>query len=335
LLIVQGEQEAPPTMVLAEAGTFDEGVQEALRHLQDRPSAEKEEAGGIDNFFVLTDRDGNEEPFIPGSSLKGVLRQRAEQLARTMGRGCCDPFAGPEDVVEEKDISCSVRIERRRKALADRGETLPGHEVYRMACPICKLFGCLGLAARIQVSDGYLVDDAFHLTSRDGVGIDRRRGGAREKAKFRNEVLETGRFRTRLHLRNYELWQLGLMAYLLDDLVCGQIRLGHGTHRGLGKITAETQEVTVTTFGRRALEAQSNKVELLGAGQLAAETGLPHAEAYGFQSDDGVRIDGAVGERDGLRYVWELPPAQQEQLWAAVALLWRTPVSPTDGGEEG
>lgn len=326
LLIVEGEQRPSPAVSLSEDVAFDEGVAEALELLKRRPQVEKEEVGGIDAFFVRTRRNGGAEPFIPGSSLKGTLRQRAEQLARTMGRGCCDPFARSGDIAGQTEVSCSVRIEQRRQALAADNRTLQGPEVYRLACPVCKIFGCLALASRLQITDGYLVEGFSEISTRDGVGIDRQRGGAREKAKFRHEVLEAGRFRTRLRVRNFELWQLGLLAYLLDDLIESRIRLGHGTHRGLGKIGAQVQEMTLTYFGARVLHAEPDRVEVLGMGSLAAETGLHDAEAYGFTSEDGILIKDVSGKRDGLRYRWYFQPAQQEQLWAGVAPLWQNPI---------
>jgi CRISPR-associated RAMP protein (TIGR02581 family) len=323
LLIVEGEQEPLPDHALSTGLSFAEGVEEALEFVQDRPTPEKEEKGGVDNVFVRTDRNSGDEPFVPGSSLKGVLRHRAEQLARTMGQGCCNPFARVDEVADEAEVSCSVRIEQRRKALAEQERELAGHEIYCMACPICRLFGCLGLASRLQVADGYLVGGSYQSASRDGVGIDRRRGGAREKVKFQNEVLEAGRFRTGLRVRNFELWQLGVLAYLLDDLISGRIRLGHGTHRGMGEISVEIQSVQLTYFGSHALRSDPDRVVVSGLGTLAAESGLAHTEAYGFVSDEEVSIKGVRGQRDGLRYCWLFPPAQQEQLWAAVAPLWR------------
>jgi CRISPR-associated RAMP protein (TIGR02581 family) len=323
LLIAEGEQESPPGHELSPHLSFAEGVEEATALLKDRPKAEKEEEGGVDNRFVRTDRRRGREPFVPGSSLKGVLRQRAERLARTVGQGCCDPFAASGDTPGDREMSCSARIEeKRQRALEDEERGLTGAEVYRTACPVCRLFGCLGLASRIQVTDGYLIEEPGELPSRDGVGIDRRRGGAREKVKFENEVLEQGTFCAHLRLRNFELWQLGTLAYLLDDLAAGRIRLGHGTHRGMGKISAEIDKAWLTYFGARARRAEPDRVVVQGLGALLAAAGFPELEGYGFASDEGVPIEGVKGERNGFRYRWFFPPAQQEALWAAVAPLW-------------
>lgn len=334
LLIVMGEQASSPEHVLSPGKPFADGVEEALELLQHRPRPEKEEEGGVDNHFVQTDRNGQREPFLPGSSLKGVLRSRAEKLARTMGQGCCDPFETIDAVTDGAAVSCSARVEQRRKALADEEEQLLGPEIYRMACSVCKLFGCLGLASRLQIADAYLVEGSFKTAHRDGVGIDRQRGAAREKLKFQNEVLEAGRFRTHLRVRNFELWQLGMIAYLLDDLIHSRIRLGQGKHRGLGKVSAQIQNVQITHFGARALHAHPDRLLVSGAGTLAASQGIPDIAAYGFRSCEGVFVQGVQGARDGLRYRWTFPCRQQEALWAAVAPLWQNYHAPAQSREE-
>src|SRR5688500_1445288 len=50
---------------------------------------------GPDMAFVKVWRNGIEEVYLPGSSLKGVLRSHAERIARTLNeQAACDPFAG-------------------------------------------------------------------------------------------------------------------------------------------------------------------------------------------------------------------------------------------------
>ena len=49
---------------------------------------------GPDMAFVKVWRNGTEEVYLPGSSLKGVLRSHAERIARTLNeQAACDPFA--------------------------------------------------------------------------------------------------------------------------------------------------------------------------------------------------------------------------------------------------
>src|SRR5690349_21061822 len=49
---------------------------------------------GPDMSPVRTFRNGTWEVYIPGSSLKGVVRSHAEKIVRTLRNNvCCDPFA--------------------------------------------------------------------------------------------------------------------------------------------------------------------------------------------------------------------------------------------------
>ena len=82
----------------------------------------------LDMQFVRTRRNGQDEPYLPGSSLKGVLRSRCEQLAVTFGKKPICNIFDEEDGSGER--SCTKRVE----ALS------PGDR-YTTACPICKLFG--------------------------------------------------------------------------------------------------------------------------------------------------------------------------------------------------
>jgi hypothetical protein len=126
-----------------------------------------------------------------------------------------------------------------------------------------------------------------------------------------------------------------MLAYLLDDLAAGRIRLGHGTHRGMGKISAEIEKAWLTYFGIRARHAEPDRVVVQGLGALTASSGLPDLAGYGLACDEGMPIEGVQGERDGLRYRWLFPPAQQEELWAAVAPLWESFVGREPGDGEG
>lgn len=83
--------------------------------------------------FVRTLRNGKEEPYLPGSGLKGVLRSRCEQMAATfLGN---DRFATfmTRRAKSSGLQSCTKKVE----------SILPG-ERYSVVCPICKLFGCGG-----------------------------------------------------------------------------------------------------------------------------------------------------------------------------------------------
>ena len=90
--------------------------------------------------------------------------------------------------------------------------------VYEHSCPTCRLFGSTGFIGRIAIGDAYLVSESA-TEQRDGVGIDRFTGGASHSAKFELEVVSSNVvFETKIHLRNFEIWQLGMLFVVLQDL---------------------------------------------------------------------------------------------------------------------
>jgi CRISPR-associated RAMP protein (TIGR02581 family) len=203
---------------------------------------------GPDMTPVLTFRNGQQEAFLPGSSLKGVFRSHIEKIVCSLKpRVVCFPFEGNED--KQADLSqrqrdylesCggiftarAKRSDAERKMLEDRTDL-----VYAASCPTCRLFGSTGFIGRVAIGDAYLVSKEIK-EQRDGVGIDRLTGGASYGAKFELEVVSTGVvFETDIHLRNFEIWQLGMLFVVIQDMEDELIRVGSGRSRGLGKITA-------------------------------------------------------------------------------------------------
>ena len=240
LLVKAGED--PAALLAAEAGTrsmaadFDQLYQRArhnisyreerIRALRDESNLERARQTGderalrekldLDMRFVATRRPGKPDPevYLPGSGLKGVLRSRAEQLTRTLlpHVPVCDIFA--EDQPATGLRSCTKTVPEKDSRV------VPPVERYARACRICQLFGCGGLAGRLSVSDAYLLPEPKPMFgTRSGVGIDRYRGAAASGALFFYQVLERGMFEFTLTLENFELWQAGLLAFALHDLL--------------------------------------------------------------------------------------------------------------------
>jgi CRISPR-associated RAMP protein (TIGR02581 family) len=203
---------------------------------------------GPDMTPVLTFRNGKQEVFIPGSSLKGVFRSHVEKIVCGLkSHVVCYPFEGNDD--RQADLSqrqsdyrdscggtftrLSKRSDDSRKMLEERTDL-----VYAASCPTCRLFGSTSFIGRLAISDAHLVSNEIK-EQRDGVGIDRLTGGASHGAKFELEVVSTGVvFETDIHLRNFEVWQLGMIFVVLQDMEDELIRVGSGRSRGLGKVTA-------------------------------------------------------------------------------------------------
>lgn len=235
---------------------------------------------GPDMAFVRTWRNGEPQVYLPGSSLKGVLRSHAERIARTFDETkACDPFSkdGPT-------MFCGQRFDQRKKQL---NEEVQNPEVYASSCPICRLFGSTWYGGRLATADAYAEGTPPHPEQRDGVGIDRFTGGAAHGAKFEMEVVTGGIFMTSLHIRNFELWQLGLVGFLLQDLKDGLIRIGMGKSRGLGAVKGEVRSVRVDFLGPQAPEPADGQLTLKGMGEMVPEE---MAKAYGMTRPDAVTV---------------------------------------------
>src|SRR6185312_12105002 len=176
---------------------------------------------GPDMTPVLTFRNGKQEVFIPGSSLKGVFRSHVEKIVGSLQpHVACYPFDGPEDRMVDKEQrqsdfreSCGGVLTSYASKNSDQRKYLEQHtdEAYAFSCPVCRLFGSTGFIGRIAIGDAYLASKEIK-EQRDGVGIDRLTGGASHGAKFELEVVSTGvTFETTIHLRNFEIWQLGML----------------------------------------------------------------------------------------------------------------------------
>lgn len=227
--------------------------------------------------------------YVPGSSLKGVMRSHAERLLTTEGLAIVPTFD--------------------RDAYQDLDQWTPGHVAYRRTCPLGRTFGTLHLKGRVGVSD--LLPGAFDppgsperareveranvTEQRNGVAIDRLLGGAAGSALFDQELVVQGRFDGHVFLRNVQLYQLALILLVIRDLDEGYVQLGSGTTRGNGRVGAEVRELTIETRAGRAAAGR-----LLGAGALEAEA---EAEAHGLFAGDEVALPAGVAA--SRRLLWE------------------------------
>jgi len=255
---------------------------------------------GPDMTPVLTFRNGQREVFLPGSSLKGVFRSHLEKVICSLKpRVVCYPFSSSRD--KEADISQRQRDYRESCGAILQKEQVTS-TVYEKSCPACRLFGSTAFIGRVAISDAYLVSPAAK-EQRDGVGIDRLTGGASHGAKFELEVVSAGAsFETDIHLRNFEIWQLGMLFVVIQDMEDELIRIGSGRSRGLGKVTASLSDeehdgrpggVVISSIRERA-EPDN---ELWGLGKWLGDD-----TSYGTWEDDFLSFTQVVkGTPRGIR----------------------------------
>lgn len=275
--------------------------------------------GGVDMAFVRTYSRGGEEPepFIPGSSLKGVVRSYAEMICRSLRESpvpVCLPYVQPgkETNGEQGQASCGLRFDGYKKKRDV--PTVPTRDIYRLSCPACRTFGSHAFIGRLGTSDAYLTEDYRKrygkavLEVRDGVAIDRLTGGPAGGAKYDLEVLTRAEFGTRIEIRNFERWQLGLLGLVLRDMEDELVRIGLGKSRGLGRIRAGVTKFVVTSYGR----------ELKKLTGLAGVCSKDETNAYGFAPEPGGAIPLANPQRTGLRYEYDLTESWRKALDPAV-----------------
>ncbi len=220
--------------------------------------------------------------YIPGTSLKGALRSQAERLLRGLNIDVCDPLAKRE------------RRDPRAKPQCRDKRDEPSPATYKRQCLVCRTFGSLSLTGRCSLSDAYpwdpRADDATRAEQavqanaterRVQVGISRKDGSTAEGTLFDLEVAVAGAFWGEARLDNFELWQLGLLAAVLDDVDAGNVPIGFGKSRGLGQLSVDLIALECEWL------ASGGARHLPGAGALSSDD---ERRAYGLRDHDKVHL---------------------------------------------
>jgi CRISPR/Cas system CSM-associated protein Csm3 (group 7 of RAMP superfamily) len=123
-----------------------------------------------DMRFVRTNSFYGEVVYIPGSSLKGVIRSYSEKMLRTMGMEICDVIAAPCDKVYNNYREKLKRFEEHKGKKPDlptmysliasfvkdkKAKELPEKMPYRAHCYTCRTFGSTNLSSHTRIVDAY------------------------------------------------------------------------------------------------------------------------------------------------------------------------------------
>lgn len=254
--------------------------------------------------------------YIPGSSLKGVLRSAAEATVRGQAfngvpEGACDPL--------DHDASCGGKLGKRGK----NGPDLESSEVHREHCLACRLFGSLAMKGRASVRDlfpwnergndpaGSDADNqrrANDLEMRHGVSINRITGSVAH-GPFEQEMVPAGvSFWGEIALENYQAWQLGLLAQAFDEVNEGFAQLGSTKSRGLGVARIELGSI----LHEQRVSAEGSPA---GVGTLADEQ---ERRAYGLLSEQA--LPQAEPELRGLAQRFNVQGADNTRGWLDAGL---------------
>jgi len=201
----------------------------------------------VDACFVKVVTCNKEEvPVIPGGSLKGAWRVRAEKIVRTLGgmKTACDPTM--------QSNHCFKKIVKKLKKLKEElKNTQKRYEAIREAsCLICKLFGNSHLGSKIYFSDSALFmaeDCPAKSKTIEGVAINRFNSRPVDAALFNARPYINGSFIINIEVRNPDDTELALLMFVIRDFINQTIplALGFGKNKGFGIVKVNKDKVII------------------------------------------------------------------------------------------
>jgi CRISPR/Cas system CSM-associated protein Csm3 (group 7 of RAMP superfamily) len=299
--------------------------------------------------FVRTRRNGQNQVYLPGSSLKGVIRAQAERICRSLDSKALqksrqytneplipladNPLGSGKEYrgLEDFEYSSGRAVDELVKA--SKSKDIDTAMVYRRSSFVSQMFGHTSLASHIRFADAYSDDfKPEYLEERNGVAIDRIYGSV-AVGPFNYEVVVDGTFTSQIMFKNLSLAQLALLGLSLRDLAEGRIGLGFAKSRGFGHVHVEFGKLELyypsCTLENNALNTLSGKQKLADAGKFVGIGALAQGDEYkqyNFPADDsGVLPNGIEFQPDefmGIRIQAE-GDAQVRALWGACMPAWK------------
>lgn len=155
--------------------------------------------------------------YIPGSTLKGVLRTSASRVATLLGLSACGEINPTLIRNKHREMDNLVRIEDKR------------------VCHVCMLFGFPGgPRSPLRISDGEFID--LYIDNFTRVAIDDKRNISKIGALFTyEEALFQSLVRFEIQLLRNDLWMQRLLLASLVEMVFNGIGKGCGISLRLEK----------------------------------------------------------------------------------------------------
>lgn len=232
-------------------------------------------------------RGPNRTPVLPGSSLKGPVRQAYELLTPS-----CNPISPGRCLVKQREENPSL-------------------------CPACSLFGGQGYAGRVAFLEATPVVGSFRIVRRPvakgwgkqvpvpgthriygpGQAVDR--DGNPQKQDQETYAVH-GRFASRLRVRDASDDELGLLfaALGLPTEVGPGLRVGGRKFDGLGSVTASISRVVVRRPAAGTMESEAGQQWALGLAAAALDREPVRRQAFDLlhRALAGQRLSGEGGD---------------------------------------
>lgn len=216
-------------------------------------------------------KDAYGKPYIPGSSIKGVLRAfLANVLQEKVGSEVNKAFQTKDKRDEVKKQCYGGKIPATQDEAKE--ERYLTEKIYKMSTEAERLFGSQMMAGKVKIADATLKEDVI-TEVRNGVAINRDTHTAINGALFDTEVIPSGTvLRFTASAENLTVEEAAFFGQLMEYFAEGNISVGGRSRAGLGNV--ELQNVQVKIY----------KV----------------AEKGDFPKPESIHIDGSAGIREAV-----------------------------------
>jgi CRISPR-associated RAMP protein (TIGR02581 family) len=230
----------------------------------------------VDLAVLRINLNGKLVPYIPGSSLKGVFRSTAIQLANRKGLTVCSGLSkGTCMDLRYPEFDGKTLLDKIQEEIRNRNYRRAIELFHEKACLLCKVFGAPSFTGHSEFNDSYPINEKGEVLDapvgvRTGIAINRRTGAVHMGALYQVEYVEPGaRFRFSIRTTNFPNYALGLLAKILRMINEGWVRVGGFKTRGFGELRVEglrfaASGLTVQGSKLLAVDEKDKEVDLSG-----------------------------------------------------------------------
>jgi CRISPR-associated RAMP protein (TIGR02581 family) len=230
----------------------------------------------VDLAVLRVNLNGKLVPYIPGSSLKGVFRSTAIQLANRKGLTVCSGLSkGTCMDLRYPEFDGKTLLDKIQEEIRNRNYRRAIQLFHEKACLLCKVFGAPSFTGHSEFNDSYPINEKGDVQDapvgvRTGIAINRRTGAVHMGALYQVEYIEPGaRFRFSIRTTNLPNYALGLLAKILRMVNEGWVRVGGFKTRGFGELRVEglrfaASGATVQGSKLLAVDEKDQEVDLSG-----------------------------------------------------------------------
>ena len=234
----------------------------------------------VDLAVLRINLNGKLVPYIPGSSLKGVFRSTAIQLANRKGLTVCSGLSkGTCMDLRYPEFDGKTLLEKIQEEIKNRNYRRAIELFHEKACLLCKVFGAPSFTGHSEFNDSYPINEKGEVLDasvgvRTGIAINRRTGAVHKRHFYQVEYIEPGaRFKFSIRTTNLPNYALGLLTKILRMVNEGWVRVGGFKTRGFGELRVDGLRFAAsgaTVQGSKLLAVDENDREVDLSGDISS-----------------------------------------------------------------